>query len=154
MPLASALQRARGLPRSTWGTAFAHFGLGLTLLGIVGETQWGVERIVALKPAETVSIARLRSDLRRLWCRARVRTTASMVAQFTVRRNGEVLGVLESSKRTFSARHACDHRGGADDARRSVSSTSRSAIRMPDGSIVVRALPQAAGAADLDRRRW
>jgi cytochrome c biogenesis factor len=28
------------LPRSTWGAAFAHFGLGITLLGIIGETQW------------------------------------------------------------------------------------------------------------------
>ena len=56
LPLATALQRARGLPRSTWGTAFAHFALGLTLVGIVGETQWGVERVVSLKPTETVSL--------------------------------------------------------------------------------------------------
>src|SRR6516164_1555549 len=31
-PLAPALARARGLPRSAWGAAFAHFGLGITLL--------------------------------------------------------------------------------------------------------------------------
>ena len=56
---ASAALRARcGLPRSAWGTAFAHFGLGVTLLGIVGETQWGIERIAALKPGQTISIRR------------------------------------------------------------------------------------------------
>src|SRR5450432_1101820 len=54
VPLATAMRRARGLPRSTWGTAFAHAGLGLTLLGIVCETNWSTERIVALNPGETV----------------------------------------------------------------------------------------------------
>ena len=43
------LGRARGLQRSAWGTAFAHAGLGVTLLGLAA-TGWGVERIVALKP--------------------------------------------------------------------------------------------------------
>ncbi len=50
LPLADgALRAAGGLPRSAWGTAFAHFGLGLTLLGIVGAGTWGTERIVALQ---------------------------------------------------------------------------------------------------------
>src|SRR5262249_36869637 len=31
-PLATVLRRAAGLPRSAWGTAFAHLGLGITLL--------------------------------------------------------------------------------------------------------------------------
>src|SRR5438093_3312806 len=50
VPVRTALARARGLPRSTWGSALAHFGLGVTLLGIVGETQLGTERIAELKP--------------------------------------------------------------------------------------------------------
>jgi len=33
VPLATAFARARGLPRSAWGAAFAHVGLGITLLG-------------------------------------------------------------------------------------------------------------------------
>jgi len=32
--------RARGLPRSTWGSAFAHAGRGVALIGIVCETTW------------------------------------------------------------------------------------------------------------------
>src|SRR5215211_3526590 len=43
LPVAPALARARGLPRSAWGTALAHFGLGVSLLGIVCEMQWGAE---------------------------------------------------------------------------------------------------------------
>ncbi len=41
VPFAAAFGRAVGLPRSAWGTAIAHFGVGVCLLGIVGETQWG-----------------------------------------------------------------------------------------------------------------
>src|SRR5207302_3205747 len=37
VPVRTALARARGLPRSTWGSALDHFGLGVTLLGIVGD---------------------------------------------------------------------------------------------------------------------
>ena len=58
VPLWTAYGRAYGLPRSAWGTAFAHFGLGVTLLGIVGETQWGTERIAELKPGQTITIRR------------------------------------------------------------------------------------------------
>src|SRR5205085_3208018 len=56
LPLATALGRARGLPRSTWGTALAHAGLGLTLLGIVCETTWNSEKIVAMKTDDAVVV--------------------------------------------------------------------------------------------------
>jgi cytochrome c biogenesis factor len=41
VPFGAALRRAAGLPRSAWGTALAHFGIGVTLLGIVAVTAWG-----------------------------------------------------------------------------------------------------------------
>ncbi len=41
VPLATAMQRAVRLPRSAWGTMFAHAGLGITLLGIVAEFDVG-----------------------------------------------------------------------------------------------------------------
>ncbi len=56
LPAATALGRTRGMPRSAWGSAVAHFGLGVTLLGVVCETNWGAERIVTVKPNETVSL--------------------------------------------------------------------------------------------------
>ena len=60
IPLGAALRRAAGLPRSAWGTALAHFGIGVTLMGIVAVTAWGSERIAALKPGETVDVAHYR----------------------------------------------------------------------------------------------
>lgn len=52
-----ALARVAGMPRSVWGTAFGHTGLGLTLLGIVGVSAFQIEAIREMKPGDTVSIA-------------------------------------------------------------------------------------------------
>ncbi len=65
VPMRATLMRAIGLPRSVWGTAFAHFGIGVTLLGIVAVTAWGSERIAAVKPGETHRHLPLSADLRR-----------------------------------------------------------------------------------------
>jgi cytochrome c-type biogenesis protein CcmF len=102
-PLAIVLRRAGGLPRSAWGTGLAHLGLGITLLGIVGETQWGAERIVSLQPGKSVQIRNYDITYDRTFNRAGPNYN-EVVAIFTVRRHGEVVGVLEPSKRTFAAR--------------------------------------------------
>jgi cytochrome c-type biogenesis protein CcmF len=105
VPLGTALTRARGLPRSNWGTAFAHFGLGVVLLGIVGETQWGAERIVAMKPSERVTLRHYDFTFDGMLPRGGP-NYRELVAHFTVRRNGEVLGSMEPAKRTFLSRNS------------------------------------------------
>jgi cytochrome c-type biogenesis protein CcmF len=101
---AVAFNRARGLPRSAWGTAIAHFGVGITLLGVVCETTWGIERIVALKPNETVSVRSYDLTFDGLTTRQGP-NYRQLTAKFTVRRGGEVIDVMESSKRTFATRN-------------------------------------------------
>jgi cytochrome c-type biogenesis protein CcmF len=103
VPLATAFARARGLPRSTWGATFAHFGLGVALLGIVGETQWGAERIAELKPGQTVSIRRYDLTLDGLATRQGP-NYRELSARFTVRRQGETIGTMRPSRRTFPSR--------------------------------------------------
>jgi cytochrome c-type biogenesis protein CcmF len=103
VPVMTALSRAVGLPRSTWGTAFAHFGLGVTLLGIIGETQWGAERIAELKPGESIAIRRYELELTGMTTRQGP-NYREMAAHFTVRRNGEIIGTMEPSKRRFTSR--------------------------------------------------
>jgi cytochrome c-type biogenesis protein CcmF len=103
VPFAAAFGRAAGLPRSAWGTAIAHFGVGVALLGIVGETQWGTERIAAVKPGETISVRHYDLTLVGLTPQ-RGPNYQELIARFTVRRNGEVIGVMEPSKRTFPVR--------------------------------------------------
>jgi cytochrome c-type biogenesis protein CcmF len=102
LPLATVRMRAAGLPRSTWGTAVAHFGIAVTLFGIVCQT-WASERIVALKPAQTVELAGYD-----LTFDGMVQHTGQnfreLAAKFTVRSGGIAIGVMEPSKRSFASR--------------------------------------------------
>jgi cytochrome c-type biogenesis protein CcmF len=102
-PLTVAFARARGLPRSAWGTAVAHFAAGMLLLGVIAESQWNSERIVSLKPGESVSLRGYDVTLDNLTPRPGP-NYRELVARFTVRRDGEVIDVLEPSKRTFPQR--------------------------------------------------
>lgn len=51
------LRRFAGLPRSVFGTALAHLGLGLTLLGIVATLSFGTEKILTMRAGETVELS-------------------------------------------------------------------------------------------------
>jgi cytochrome c-type biogenesis protein CcmF len=103
LPLRIARSRAAGLPGSTWGTALAHFGMGVTLLGIVCETHWGSERIVALKPSQVVSLRHYDLSFDGLIPRDGP-NYRELAARFTVRHGGVTIGTMEPSKRTFAAR--------------------------------------------------
>jgi cytochrome c-type biogenesis protein CcmF len=105
IPLGAALHRAVGLPRSAWGTAFAHFGIGVTLMGIVVVTAWGSERIVAIKPGGAIEIAHYRLTFDGLFNRPGP-NYRDVVGHFTVHRaGGDLLGAMEPSRRTFLARN-------------------------------------------------
>lgn len=103
VPPAIALSRARGLPRSTFGTALAHFGLGVSLLGIACEANWGSERIVMVKPNETVSIRSYDLTFDGLFTRQGP-NYRELTAKFVVKTGGEVIGTMDPSKRTFTTR--------------------------------------------------
>ena len=103
VPAATALARARGLPRSAWGTALAHAGLAVTLLGIIGETQWGAERIADVKPGQVLSIRRYDFQFDGTTERQGP-NYHEVAAHFTVRHAGDFVGVMEPSKRTFASR--------------------------------------------------
>jgi cytochrome c-type biogenesis protein CcmF len=112
-PLAVVLRRAAGLPRSAWGTGLAHLGLGVTLLGIVGETQWGLERVELMKPGDRVALVKQGEKVPALrnyditFDRSFNRDGPNykeLVTSFTVRRHGDIVGVLQPSKRNFGSR--------------------------------------------------
>jgi len=132
-----SFKRAIGLPRSAWGTAVAHFALGITLLGIVGETQWGVERIASLKPNGDIAIAHYQLHFDGLTSRQGP-NYRELAARFTVRRDGHVVGVLEPAKRSFPARGSA-----TTEAALLTSGVSQLYVSLgdanADGSVVVRA---------------
>ncbi len=103
LPLANVLSRAIGLPRSAWGTAVAHFGIAVSMLGIIGAGTWGTELIVAVKPSQTVSLSGYDLSFDGVVQRPGPNYT-EQVAKFTVREGGATIGVMEPSKRNFAAR--------------------------------------------------
>jgi cytochrome c-type biogenesis protein CcmF len=105
IPFNAVLHRAIGLPRSVWGTAFAHFGIGATLLGIVSVTAWGSEHIAAIKQGDVIDISHYRLTFDGTFDRPGP-NYHDVVGHFTVRRaSGEIIGALEPTRRTFPARN-------------------------------------------------
>jgi cytochrome c-type biogenesis protein CcmF len=105
LPLRTALSRARGLPTSVWGGTIAHAAIGLIVLGIAGETQWGTERIASVRPNTAVSIAGYDLTLEGMTSREGP-NYRELIAKFTVRRGGETIDTLEATKRVFSVRNS------------------------------------------------
>src|ERR1700731_690942 len=84
-----SMQRARGLPRSAWGTVFAHAGVGVALIGIVCETTWNSEYIGSMKPDDVAKIAGYELKLDGVRS-AQGPNFREMIAQFTVRLDGQL----------------------------------------------------------------
>jgi cytochrome c-type biogenesis protein CcmF len=103
MPLGTALRRARGLPRSNWGTVFAHAGVGIALIGIVCETTWNSEYIGSMKPGDVARIAGYELKLDGVSSRQGP-NFREMLAQFSVSLDGQPLDTMTPSKRSFATR--------------------------------------------------
>ncbi|MCK1419423.1 heme lyase CcmF/NrfE family subunit [Bradyrhizobium sp. 180] len=103
LPFATVLNRARGLPRSAWGTTLAHAGLGVALIGIVCETTWNSEYIATMKQSDVAHVAGYDVKLDRLFQRQGP-NYREMIAEFNVSRDGETLSMMTPSKRSFTTR--------------------------------------------------
>ena len=100
IPVAAALRRLAGLPGASWGTALAHAGIGVLVIGIVGVTAWREERIAVMKPGDQVSIAGL--DVAFLG--ATPFTGPNYTAErgrFVVKQGGSEISTLAPEKRQF-----------------------------------------------------
>ncbi|RYE11168.1 MAG: heme lyase CcmF/NrfE family subunit [Hyphomicrobiales bacterium] len=57
MALSLSFRRLVGLPRAAFSTAIAHFGLGVTVIGIVAASAWEVEIVSTMNPGDSKTIA-------------------------------------------------------------------------------------------------
>jgi cytochrome c-type biogenesis protein CcmF len=101
-PLSVAWRKARGLPRSAWGTSIAHAGVGLTVIGIAA-TAWGVEAIGSLKLGERLKAGDYEVRLEQVTPRVEANYRED-VAVLTVISAGRELGTIETMKRLYVAR--------------------------------------------------
>lgn len=102
VPLGDSIRRARGLPRGTYGTSFAHAGVGIMIIGLVGTTAWGTETIVTMSQGDAVTVGSHEITLNRFAPRTGP-NYVDTVGHITVRRGGEQVAMLEPSKRQFTA---------------------------------------------------
>ncbi|MBD9371542.1 heme lyase CcmF/NrfE family subunit [Rhizobium sp. ARZ01] len=98
-----ARKRLFGLPGSAFGTALAHFGLGVTVIGIVAVTAFETEHVVEMQPGTTVESGgyTLTFDGMR---QGRGPNYTEESGHFTVARGGVKVDEVWSSKRLYTAR--------------------------------------------------
>ncbi len=145
----NAFFRASGLPLSAWGSALAHAGLGLSMLGIAA-TGWGVEKIVAMKQGDVYDVGPYQIEV--------IGVTTDQgpnyqetVAHMSVKRDGHIVALLAPSKRFFATRRMANRPGRHRHAqsRPDLCQRRRAQSERRDRRA---ALLEAAGLADLDRR--
>ena len=102
LPLSAALRRAAKLPRSAWGTAIAHAALGIVVAGIAASSAWQTERILVMRPGETVELAGYAVRFRGADAVDGPNYTATR-GVYELLRNGRIVTVLRPEKRSYPA---------------------------------------------------
>jgi cytochrome c-type biogenesis protein CcmF len=105
-----AFSRAFGLRLSAWGSAVAHVGVGLTLLGLA-MTGFGAETIAAMKIGEPRMVGPYEVTFESVQPRVgpNYRDT---VAKAAIRSGGTIVAEVESEKRFFPARQMSTTQAG------------------------------------------
>jgi len=105
-------RRFAGLPRSVFGTALAHLGLGLTVLGMVATLSFGVEKILTMQPGETVDVAGYSLRFDGLVPAQGPNYTESRGRFELLYANGDVKTDISSAKRFFPVRQTATTEAG------------------------------------------
>ena len=103
VPAGVALRRLTGLPRSVFGTALAHVGLGVTVIGIVGVSAFATEHIAEMKPGMALEAGGYQVVFDGVKPGQGPNFTEER-GHFTVRRAGVVVADVYSAKRVYTAR--------------------------------------------------
>jgi len=101
-PLPESWRRLKGLPRSAFGTAVAHFGVGMMVVGIIGTSAYQSERILVMKPGDQAEIAGYTLTFKGA-APQRGPNYREEVGVFEVTRHGQPVTSLMPSKRLYDA---------------------------------------------------
>jgi cytochrome c-type biogenesis protein CcmF len=96
------LARLAGLPLSAYGTAIAHAGMGLTLLGLAA-TGWGVENILTMSAGTYYDVGPYKIGIEDISARQGPNYTETY-AVMAVRADGAAVARIEPAKRFYQAR--------------------------------------------------
>ncbi len=100
VPLGQSLRRAMRLGRAHWGMTFAHAGLGITILGMVGAGGWQSEFLGVMGPGDTVNVGPYQFAFRGTGPTTGPNYKA-MRGHFTVTRDGKTIAELYPEARSY-----------------------------------------------------
>ncbi len=100
--VANSWARASGLPLSAWGSALAHIGVGVTLLGLAA-TGFGAETIATMREGEPQTIGPYSVVIDASGRRAGP-NYAETISKLSIREAGVWVGAVEASRRNFATR--------------------------------------------------
>ncbi len=103
MAFSKSLGRLKGLPRSIYGTAMAHFGVGVTVIGIVAVSAFSSEDIVAMQPKDQIE-AGGKTIIFEGFENAQGPNYQVQIGHFTIMEAGREIGKTTSEKRFYPAR--------------------------------------------------
>jgi cytochrome c-type biogenesis protein CcmF len=106
-----AWRRFAGLPRSAFGSALAHAGLGVSVLGIVAVSTFQTENILDMKPGATAALGGYSLHFDGMKPGIGPNFTEDR-GTFTVSRNGLAVATISSAKRIFTARKSATTEAG------------------------------------------
>jgi cytochrome c-type biogenesis protein CcmF len=103
MSLSKSFGRLKGLPRSIYGTALAHFGVGVTVIGIVAVSAFSSEDIVAMQPKDQVQAGGKTIIFEGIE-NTQGPNYQVQIGHFTIMQAGVEIGKTTSEKRFYPAR--------------------------------------------------
>jgi cytochrome c-type biogenesis protein CcmF len=102
IPLGDSWRRLGGLPRSVFGTATAHFGVGVMVIGIVGTSAYRSETVMLMKPGDTAEIAGYTLTFKKASTQPGP-NYSELTGVLEATRGGAVIAELRPGKRTYTA---------------------------------------------------
>jgi cytochrome c-type biogenesis protein CcmF len=96
------VRRARNLPRSSYGTLLAHFGIGTLVVGIVATSAYREEHIHVMKPGQNLSVGGYEVTFAGVEA-GRGPNYREDTANFDVKLDGRSVARLTPSKRLYDA---------------------------------------------------
>jgi cytochrome c-type biogenesis protein CcmF len=102
MAPSQSLRRLTGLPRSAFSTAIAHFGLGISVIGIVAASAWSLELITTMEPGTTKTIGDYTLHFSGITDTSAENYSAEM-GNFTISKPGEADRRMTPERRVYTA---------------------------------------------------
>ena len=96
------VRRAVNLPRSAWGTAFAHAGLGIFVAGVTASSSWQTEQVQLMRTGDTVPLAGYSVTFEGVK-ELKGPNYEAIRGSFTVRQGDRVIARLSPEKRFYPA---------------------------------------------------